>query len=62
MFDDSWINAWHFIVRLGKNVAELFKQICIDLNLIGGAVHSDKDILHDARGSRDINRYHFSDG
>jgi hypothetical protein len=62
LFDDSWINAWHFLVRLGKNFEEFFKQIHVDLNFLRRTIHSDENILCDARGSGDINRYHFSDG
>jgi hypothetical protein len=59
MFDNSWVYVWHFPVRPGKHVAELFKQICVDLNLLGGEIRSDEDILHDTRGSGDVIRYHF---
>jgi hypothetical protein len=56
MFKYFWIDAWHFLIRPGENVAELFKKICVDLNLFGGAVSSDEDILHDARVLGDIDR------
>jgi hypothetical protein len=54
MFNYFWIDAWDFLVRLGKNVAELFKKICVDLNLSRGAVSFDENILHDIRVSGDI--------
>jgi hypothetical protein len=61
MFNDYWINAWHFLVRLGKNIARLFKQICVDSNLLGGEIHSNEEIIHNTRSSRDIYRYNFDD-
>jgi hypothetical protein len=54
MFNYFWIDAWRFLVRPGENVAEFFKKICVDLNLFGGVVSSDEDILHDARVLEDI--------
>ena len=61
MIDTLWIDVRYFFVRPGKNVAEFFEKIRVDLNLFGGAIRSDEDILHDAGGSGDIDRYHFSD-
>jgi hypothetical protein len=54
MFNYFWIDNWHFLIRLGKNFMEFFEKIYVDLNLFGGAVHSDEDILHDARVLGDI--------
>jgi hypothetical protein len=48
-------------LRPGKNIAEFFEKIRVNLNLFGGAIRSDEDILHDARVSGDIDRYRFSD-
>jgi hypothetical protein len=62
MFNYFWIDAWHFLVRPGKNVAELFKKICIELNISGGEVSSDENILHGGRVLGDIDRYGFNDG
>ena len=62
MFNYFWIDTWHFLIRPGKNITELFEKICIELNLSGGAVSSDENIVHDARVSRDIDQYGFDDG
>jgi hypothetical protein len=56
MFNYFWIDAWHFLVRPGINVMKFFKKIRVDLNLSGGAVSSDENILHDTRVSGDIDR------
>ena len=61
MIDTLWVDVRYRFVRLGKNVAEFFEKIRVNLNLFGGAIRSDEDILHDAGGSRDIDRYCFSD-
>jgi hypothetical protein len=61
MFNYFWINTWHFLIRLGKNVMKLFEKIHVDLNLFGGAIHSDEDVLYDARVSGDVDWYSFSD-
>jgi hypothetical protein len=61
MIDILWVNVRYRFVRLGKNVTEFFKKIYVNLNLFEGAIHSDEDILHDARVSGDANRYSFSD-
>jgi hypothetical protein len=61
MIDTLWVDSWHFLIRLGKNVVEFFEKICVNLNLFRGAIHSDEDILHNARVSGDVNRYGFSD-
>jgi hypothetical protein len=61
MFNYFWIDTWHFLIRPGKNVAELFEKIRVDLNLFGGEVYSDEDVLHDARVSGDVDWYIFSD-
>jgi hypothetical protein len=62
MIDTLWVDAWHFLVRPRKNVTELFKNICVELNLSWGAVSSNENIIHDARVSGDIDQYGFSDG
>ena len=62
MFNNFRIDAWHFLIRPGKNVTEFFEKIHVNLNLFGGAIRSDEDILHDAGGSGDVDRYCFSDG
>jgi hypothetical protein len=41
---------------------ELFKLICVEWNLLRGAVRSDEDIFHDAKDSGDIDRYHLING
>jgi hypothetical protein len=56
MFNNLWVNAWHLLIRPGKNVVELFKQFSVDLNLFGREICSDEDIFHDARGFGDIDR------
>ena len=61
MIESLWVDAWHFLIRPGKNVAKFFEKICVNLNLFGGAIRSDEDILHDARVSGDIDRYCGSD-
>jgi hypothetical protein len=50
MFNYFWIN------RPGKNVAELFEKICVDLNLFGGTISSNEDILWDTMVSGYIDR------
>jgi hypothetical protein len=40
---------------------KLFEKIRVDLNLLGGAIFSDEDILHDARVSGDVDWYSFND-
>jgi len=61
IFDDSWINAWHFLIRLGKNIAEFFRQLRINSNHFEGVVHSNENILQDTRHSGDINWDCFND-
>ena len=61
MIDTLWVDARYHFVRPGKNIAEFFKKISVNLNLLGGAIRSDGDILHDAGGSGDIDRHRFSD-
>ena len=61
MIDTLWVDVGYLLIRPGKNVTEFFKKICIELNLFGGAVSSDENILHDARVSGDIDRYSFND-
>jgi hypothetical protein len=61
MIDTLWVDVRYRFVRPGKNIMEFFKKISVNLNLIGGAIRSDEDILHDAGGSGDIDRYRFSD-
>ena len=61
MFNYFRIDTWNFLIRPGKNVAEFFEKICVNLNLFGGEIRSDEDILHDARVSGDVDRYSFSD-
>jgi hypothetical protein len=61
MIDTLWVDVRYRFVRPGKNVAEFFEKIRVNLNLFGGAIRSDEDILHDAGGSGDIDRYCFSD-
>jgi hypothetical protein len=61
MFNYFQIDAWHFLVRPSKNIAELFKKIRVNLNLFGGEIRSDEDIIHDVGVSRDIDRYRGSD-
>jgi hypothetical protein len=61
MFNYFRIDAWHFLIRLGKNIAELFEKVRVNLNLFRGEICSDEDILHDARVSGDVDRYSFSD-
>jgi hypothetical protein len=57
MIDTLWVDAWHFLIRPGKNIAEFFEKIRVSLNLFGGEICSDEDILHDARVSGDVDRY-----
>jgi hypothetical protein len=61
MFNYFWVDAWHFLIRPGKNVAEFFEKIRVNLNLLGGEIRSDEDIFHDARVSGDIDRYRGND-
>jgi hypothetical protein len=61
MIDSLWVDAWHFLIRPGKNVAEFMEKICVNLNLFEGAIRSDEDILHDAEVLGDIDRYRGSD-
>jgi hypothetical protein len=61
MIDTLWVDVRYRFIRSGKNVVEFFEKIRVNLNLFGGAIRSDKDILHDARVSGDIDRYRFSD-
>jgi hypothetical protein len=61
MIDSLWVDAWHFLIRPGKNVVEFFEKIRINLNLFGGATRSDEDILHDTSVLGDIDRYRFND-
>jgi hypothetical protein len=61
MFNYFRIDAWNFLIRPSKNIAEFFKKICVNMNLFGGAIRSDEDILHDAGVSGDIDGYHGSD-
>jgi hypothetical protein len=61
MFNYFWIDTWNFLIRLGKNIAELFDKIRVDLNLFGGTIHSDEDVLHDTRVLGDFDWYSFSD-
>jgi hypothetical protein len=61
MIESLWVDAWHFLIRPGKNVVEFFEKISVNLNLFVGAIHSDEDILHDVRVLGDIDRYSFSD-
>jgi hypothetical protein len=61
MIDALWVDVRYRFIRPGKNVAEFFEKIRVNLNLFGGEICSDEDILHDARGSGDVNRYSFSD-
>jgi hypothetical protein len=42
MFNYFRIDVWNFLIRPGKNVAELFEKICVNLNLFGGAIRSTK--------------------
>jgi hypothetical protein len=60
MIDTLWVDVRYCFVRPGKNVAELFEKIRVNLNLFKGESRSDKDILHDARVSGDIDRYCFN--
>ena len=60
MIDTLWVDVRYRFVRPGKNVAELFEKICVNHNLLRGAIRSDEDIFHDARVSGDIDRYRFS--
>ena len=62
MLNYFWMNAWPFLIRPGKNVTEFFEKIRVNLNLFGGEICSDEDILHDAGGSGDIDRYRFRNG
>jgi hypothetical protein len=61
MIESLWVDACHFLIRPGKNIVEFFEKICVNLNLFGGEIRSDEDILHDLRVSGDVNRYGFSD-
>jgi hypothetical protein len=61
MIDTLWVDVRYLFVRPGKNIVEFFKKISVNMNLLGGAIHSDKDIFHDARVSGDIDWYPFSD-
>ena len=57
MIDTLWVDVRYLFVRQGKHVAEFLKKIRVNLNLFGGAIRSDEDILHNAGGSGDIDRY-----
>ena len=57
MIDTLWVDVRYHFVRPGKNVTEFFKKIHVNLNLFGGAIHSDEDILHDVGISGDSDRY-----
>jgi hypothetical protein len=61
MIDTLWFDVRYCFVRPGKNIAEFFEKIHVNLNLFGGAIRSDEDIHHDAGGSGDIDRNRFSD-
>jgi hypothetical protein len=61
MIDTLWVDVRYCFVRPGKNVTEFFEKIHVNLNLFGGEIRSNEDILHDARVSGDIDRYSFSD-
>ena len=61
MIDTLWVDVRYCFVRPGKNVTEFFEKIRVNLNLFGGAIRSDEDILHDARVSGDIDKYGCSD-
>ena len=61
MFDTLWVDVRYHFERSGKNVAKYFEKIRVNLNLFGGAIRSDGDILHDARVLGDIDRYGCSD-
>jgi hypothetical protein len=54
MFSYFRIDIWNFLIRLGKNVAELFEKIHINVNIFGGEIHPDEDILHDMPGFREM--------
>ena len=61
MIDTLWVDVRYRFVRPSENVAEFFEKIRVNLNLFGGAIRSDEDILHDAGVSGDIDRYRGSD-
>ena len=61
MFNNFQIDAWHFLIRPGKNVVEFFEKIRVNLNLFGGEIRSNEYIFHDARVSGDVDRYSGSD-
>jgi hypothetical protein len=59
LFNNTWINSWHILIRPSKDVVKLFKQFSVDLNLFRRTIHSDEDIFHDAMGSGDVDGNHF---
>ena len=54
MIDTLWVDVRYRFGRPGKNIMEFFKKISVNLNLLGGAIHSDAEIFHDAKVSGDI--------
>jgi hypothetical protein len=59
MIDTLWVDVRYRFVRPGNNIAEFFKKISVNLNLLGGEIRSGEDIFHDARVLGDIDWYHF---